>query len=475
MITAKATSSSFTYLQTGEKITSTASATASANTPQKAMDLAQNNADQIAESVAENNAKIIQQFLDIASSTAPESNTTYFDTIDELASFQLPPATDGQFYNVITNFKNYKKINPQSTQTTCSTMCFDSTQRYIFTGSNSTGQIQGINYYSITCFDTEKSVYIQLPIKKGVSYYPDNIVNAIVMNKNILFIGLGKSSVSTFASLDCSFLYDSTKTAQTGWEIANYTNPVYSLSINTINGYTILYVGGSDDIENPFVGSVDISQITFNLLPPLSINVPYDNSGVITSLYFTSTDLLYASGNSLYIYNRRNNNPWTTIPFPNYYSNHIVTSTYNIDDDVLYFADGKNNLFSYTPSNNTPLFQHIATKASAPIYTNHVLTFCYNAVYPLLCHYYPKNGNFRTFAQNPNSDLSNSDFVRTILRKNNTLFSLFPTIFIYETTLPEMINSDFSTLLLENTNIYTMPNAVSTLLQYQNDKWVPIN
>ena len=138
---ATAEAEAFTYLSTGEKVTSSASATStSSESYEEAYLLAETIANTVSQSVAENNANIIAQSLQLATQFhSTRNNLAYFTSQAQLSDFHIP--SQNSYYNILTNFESYKQINSQTTENTGKTMCFDTTKRYIFMGSNS----QGVN------------------------------------------------------------------------------------------------------------------------------------------------------------------------------------------------------------------------------------------------------------------------------------------------------------------------------------------
>ena len=484
---ATAEAEAFTYLSTGEKVTSSASSTStSSESYEEAYLLAETIANTVSQSVAENNANIIAQSLQLATQFhSTRNNLAYFTSQAQLSDFHIP--SQNSYYNILTNFESYKQINPQTTENNGKTMCFDTTKRYIFMGSNSQGVNDNGNipYCRITCFDTEKSVYIGLPTKilnappqEGLPppssiLYPDYEVTALYFYNNFLFVGLNDaSSVCTFAYTDCSFLYDNTKTKNELWNysnsmnnVTNYFNiPIYTITVNN----DILYIGGGGGDNGGSVFSANITHIPDTYI---TFGDLWDGGqGYIEALFINTDKQLYAfAKDRLYIYSSPSSPSPDSIPYPSVLSDPPNYITYDSDTSMLYLSAPNYCLFSFSITTNT--FQEILTNVSSLLFANHRLIFCFTNINPLICYYNPDNGQFRTFSQNPN--LSVNDSIQTILVKKDAIFTLLPTGQIFQTIPPSLLPKDSAPLLLENSSISIMPQAFQTTLQYNStsEEW----
>ena len=466
----RATSNASYETDTNFRVTSSSSSTGTDN-PENVQEIA----DEISQSVAENNANIITQALTIYQSRIyPPTNTAYFNTMHDLDSFQLPMSNGPAYYTIFTNIPNYSIVNPDAPKTNASLLCLDSSERYIFTACNGTGNIGEISYYYITCYDLQESMYIQLPIQlpNSSSTYPDNNISSMIFHNNILYIGLYSSSICTLAYLDFS-----NPSNLPDWNLSSmtntyYTNPIIVLCINN----NTLYIGG-DDSGSPAYGLIAYIHLDSSTFYPMN-SINFSEQGSIVSIVFDKDNNCYAGGSTINsdrtypVYIIKNNVPQILFNFDNIITNLL----YNDLKNMLYISTFEKNLkisyfiYSFPLSSQqtkpTPLLKNVFN----PQFYNNSLYFVLN--YQYICKYNTINETISIFPQNPNDGSPNSSISYITYFLINSKYKMYNTFCynnpssITQTDLLSIKNIDSTPLFLENTNVPYLPQSFQTNLRF---------
>ena len=504
MFKAEATSSAFIYTSTGDKVTSTSSATAtSKNSYEDAEMIAQEIANQVSQSTVENNANIINQSVQIA--TRHNTNmtyTAYFDKLSDLYNFKLPIPQENEphYYNIISGIENYEIINPNSTEEYYSMICLDSSERYIFSGCFNSGTIQQgietIQYQYITCYDIQESKYIPLPLYGGINNipYPNSNVTKIIFYKNKLYIGcITNNNTCTLAYLDFSDPQHLSKWVFCTDGTTNFKLQVYSMIIHN----DILYIGTIYNNKG-YVGKIVLTS-GFNL--PISLGLGFDsknNNWPIYGIVIDNQGILYAGGGQgdsspninpvLFIYS---NPDWNYKVISSGNNDGSITNlTYDNDNNIIYINTYSNTiLYSYTIFTTKKRVFGINSSSNFSYYKSPYLYFISNNL--IVLYDFSKNlfnilPLYLSIDLSSNNDLnflqvdSNNNFYiinigNSLLIKNEDVRG------IVKTNLLEIKNSDSSNLPLfmktfslnNNNNV----NHFSFTLKYDKtqEKWIQIS
>ena len=337
---AKAEATGVAYTNTGDKVTSTSSATATSNISYNdALSKARKTAEKVANSVAKNDANIINQSVFIAEkNNADTVLLKYFTDLTALNNFQLPTPTinDPQFYNIVTNIPNYSGLGGGITvYTSLNTIVFDNNYENIYVGG----------------------LFTEVTQADGTLLTVQNVARWNISGQMWYTVGTDGLDGEVFI-----LAFDSNNTLYAGGaftgNVAVYTNLWNTVGTTTIGGdcYSlvfdsngILYAGGG---FTDYVASFDNSTQTWT---PIGTGTGLDN--IVRCLIFDINNTLYAGGDFSNYIAKYDGSTWSSLG--DGLNNSVYSLAYDSDNNILY-AGGSFTATQYSVINPSINLNHIA-------------------------------------------------------------------------------------------------------------------